>query len=155
MAHDSLSSLLQTVDRQTIVAEIADLVRVKIQERSGIRGTIIRKGYNSALKLRPDIDKRGVNYLFDDLVLALEPHYAAFLGSGNADMRQFFEHHQEAVASSLLGAVDNKAATLNNKQLRALFKTFRKGAEAEIVPVVPDIGELIGGYHNQAVAQAQ
>lgn len=115
----SLNSIVGKVDRAKIVSDITNLVSVKVREKNGIAGIATRKVYFSAQKMHPGIDKKAVNLLLDDIILSLDPYYAAFLNSKNKEssLKNYFDIHKMDIGKSILDCVETRAENIQKRKL--------------------------------------
>lgn len=145
-AQRTLQSILNTVDRAVLVREVADLIKAEIYAKRGLRGMALQKAHSVTLRLFSSIDEKAVNYLLDDVIVALEPHYAKCIEGGSLHVDVYFDLNKDAIAKSLLDVVDHKASLLKNKHLYKIYKTFRPRIEREVAPAMPKIGILVSKY---------
>lgn len=140
----SLTERLETVDRQIVIDDTAELIDSEVKSKSGISGMALKGGYGAVKRLRPNMIERAVDHLLDDFTEALDPLYQDFLEDDDARrFENYLQNHDRRAADDLLSITDERAERSDQKTLRKVYQKLRGQAEQHVRAALPGVGRLI------------
>ena len=143
----SLTERLETVDRQHVIDDTAELIDDEVQSKSGLSGMALKGGYGAVKKLRPNMIQRAVDHLLDDFTEALDPLYQEFLEDDDVETFEvYLQDHDDRATDDLLGITDERAEESDQKTLRKVYFKLRGQAESHVKEALPGVGRLIDEY---------
>lgn len=139
-----LADILLAEDyRDTVVAQVSDVVEDQIAKRKGLSGAGIRTALKMAKANRPDILPVVINRLLPDFCEALEPHFQAFLASDETDFPRFVSQREEDIQEAMLSVTDARAEHSQNKTFKKMYRQLRGTAGQEVRAILPRLAVLV------------
>lgn len=150
MAEDTLQARLldDTSKRPAILSDCVRLIDDEVKRKGGISGVAIKGGYKIVGKIKPGIFREAMDSLLDDFVSRIEPYWAEHLAAGG-DEKNFTEllsKKPDAVADSLLGITDARAARAKNKTIKKAYEKLRPKAKDHVREAVPGVGRTLSRH---------
>ncbi len=140
----SLTERLETVERQDVIDDTAQLIDDEVARKSGLSGMALKGGYKVVKKLKPGIIGEAIDGLLDDFSQALDPLYQEFLNDDDVDtFEAYLASHDDQAAEDLLSITDERAKRADNRVLKKTYKKLRGQAERHVREALPGVGRLI------------
>jgi hypothetical protein len=128
------------------VADCQALIDGEVDGKSGISGTAIKAAYKVATTFAPGYYTETIRSISPDMLDALEPFWAAFLGSGTADFGDYLVKHGDEAADALLSVTDHMADVSGRAAIVKAYKLVRGSAGKNIEAALPALGALLQKY---------
>ena len=135
--------LLDPARRPTVIADLQTLVDQEVSDSGGVSGALIKGGYATAKKIKPNLVPTAVEKLLPDFAHALEPFYADYRAQGGADFGSYLAGRPDQAANALLGVTDAKAQESSSDGLRKAYSTMRPKGQKSVEAALPRLGALI------------
>ncbi len=140
----SLTERLETVDRQDVIADSAQLIDDEVKSKSGLSGMALKGGYGAVKKLKPNMIEEAVDALLDEFSEALDPLYQEFVGDDEVEtFEAYLQDHADQAAEDLLSITDARAEQSDHKTLNKVYQKLRGQAEQHVRQALPGVGRLI------------
>ena len=140
----SLTERLETVERQEVIDDTAQLIDDEVASKSGFSGMALKGGYKVVKKLKPNMIEEAIDHLLDDFSEALDPLYQDFLKSDDVDtFETYIQDHDARAADDLLSITDERAEKSDHRVLKKTYQKLRGQAEKHVRQALPGVGRLI------------
>ena len=139
-----LADILLAEDyRDTVVAQITQVVEDQIAQRKGLSGAGIRTALKMAKANRPDILPVVINRLLPDFCNALEPYFQQFQASDETDFQRFVTRQEDEIQEAMLSVTDARAEQSQNKTFKKMYRQLRGTAGQEVRAILPKLSALV------------
>ncbi|MEC9407106.1 MAG: hypothetical protein ABF271_13905 [Abyssibacter sp.] len=139
-----LADILLAEDyRDTVVAQITQVVEDQIAQRKGLSGAGIRTALKMAKANRPDILPVVINRLLPDFCNALEPYFQQFQASDETDFQRFVTRQEDEIQEAMLSVTDARAEHSQNKTFKKMYRQLRGTAGQEVRAILPKLSALV------------
>lgn len=138
--------LLTDENRPRLVRDCEQLIDAEVRDKSGVTGLAIKAGFKTVKAVKPGIIPDVIDFLLDDFVGAMEPHYADYVTSGAGEFPTFVVNRGDRIADDLLGITDRRAEKSKHRTLVKAYKKLRPKAQTQVVAAMPRLGTLIASY---------
>ena len=138
--------LLTDENRPRLVRDCEQLIDAEVRDKSGVTGLAIKAGFKTVKAVKPGIIPDVVDFLLDDFVGAMEPHYADYVTGGTGEFPKFVVSRGARIADDLLGITDRRAEKSKHRTLVEAYKKLRPKAQTQVVAAMPRLGTLIASY---------
>ena len=128
------------------VADCQALIDGEVGGKSGISGTAVKAAYKVAVTFAPGYFTATIASILPDMLDALEPFWADFLGSGTAEFADYLVKHGDEASAALLSVTDRMADVSGRAAIVKAYKLVRGGAGKNIEAALPALGALLQGY---------
>lgn len=143
----TLAEILLTDDnRPRLVRDCEQLIDAEVRDKSGVTGLAIKAGFKTVKAVKRGIIPDVVDFLLDDFVGAMEPHYADYVAGGTGEFPKFATGRGARIADDLLGITDRRAEKSKHRTLVKAYKKLRPKAQTQVVAAMPRLGTLIASY---------
>ncbi len=140
----SLTERLETVERQEVIDDTAQLIDDEVASKSGLSGMALKGGYRVVKKLKPNMIEEAIDHLLDDFSEALDPLYQDFLEDDEVDnFEVYIQDHDSRAANDLLSITDERAEESDHRVLKKTYEKLRGQAEKHVRQALPGVGRLI------------
>ena len=100
-------------------------------------------GYGAAFRVVPNLTERGLNKLFPDLAVALDPFWDGFASSGSDDFGGYLAKRGPEVSSALLAVTDAKVQGSVREPVKKVYRALRGEADAHVQAALPRAGAAL------------
>lgn len=138
--------LLTDENRPRLVRECVTLIDAEVADKRGVSGLAIKAGFKTVKAVKPGIIPDVTDFLLDDFVAAMEPHYAAHLDDGGGDFPKFAVGRGDRIAHDLLGITDRRAEKSKHRTLVKAYKKLRPTAQKQVVAAMPRLGRMLNSF---------
>lgn len=135
--------LLGSDQKEAVYADCAELVENFLASRGGLKGFALKTALAAAKAAKPDLLLRVARHLTPDFARALDPFYQQWRATGSGRFADHLVAHQREAVAALLAVADARAAQADQRGIVGMYHGLRKGAEADVAKLLPDLGELI------------
>lgn len=140
----TLTERLETVDRQEVIDDTAQLIDDEVASKSGLSGMALKGGYRVVKKVKPNMIESAVDNLLDDFSEALDPLYQDFLQDDDVDtFETYLQDYDDRAANDLLSITDERAEKSDHRVLKKTYQKLRGQAEKHVRQALPGVGRLI------------
>lgn len=140
----TLTERLETVDRQKVIDDTAQLIDDEVAAKSGLSGMAIKGGYRVVKKVKPNMIESAVDNLLDDFSEALDPLYQDYLEDDDVETFEvYLQDHDDRAANDLLSITDERAKESDHRLLKKTYQKLRGQAEKHVRQALPGVGRLI------------
>ncbi len=140
----TLTERLETVDRQEVIDDTAQLIDDEVASKSGLSGMALKGGYRVVKKVKPNMIESAVDNLLDDFSEALDPLYQDFLQDDDVDtFETYLQDYDDRAANDLLSITDERAENSDHRLLKKTYNKLRGQAEKHVRQALPGVGRLI------------
>ncbi len=147
----SLTERLQTVDRQIVIDDTAQLIDDEVRSKSGFSGMALKGGYKVVKKLKPNMIEEAIDHLLDDFTAALDPLYQEFITKEDVkNFEVYIQNHDARAANDLLSITDARAERSDKQVLKSTYSKLRGQAEKHVRQALPGVGRLIDRHAPRA-----
>ena len=147
----SLTERLQTVDRQIVIDDTAQLIDDEVRSKSGFSGMALKGGYKVVKKLKPNMIEEAIDHLLDDFTAALDPLYQEFITEEDVESFEvYIQDHDARAANDLLSITDARAERSDKQVLKSTYSKLRGQAEKHVRQALPGVGRLIDRHAPRA-----
>ena len=147
----SLTERLQTVDRQIVIDDTAQLIDDEVRSKSGFSGMALKGGYKVVKKLKPNMIEEAIDHLLDDFTAALDPLYQEFITEEDVESFEvYIQDHDARAADDLLSITDARAERSDKQVLKSTYSKLRGQAEKHVRQALPGVGRLIDRHAPRA-----
>ena len=138
--------LLAENTRPAVIKGLVEVVQQEVASKKGVSGATLRAGYGAASKVVPNLTERGLNRLFPDLSVALDPFWSGFETSGDSDFGRYLADRGAEVSAALLGVTDAKVAASGREPVKKVYGALRGKADAHVQAALPRLGRALEGH---------
>lgn len=147
MSESTLTSLLldDRSKRPAILTDCERLIDSEVAAKSGLSGMAIKGAFKVVQKIKPGIIREAMDSLIDDFVSRLEPLFAEYMGSGDADPKafdKFLNSNRSRTADALLGVTDDRAKRAKNKTMKNAYDKLRPQAKKHVEDAIPGAARI-------------
>ena len=143
----TLQEILLTPDTQPKVNEDAyALIQQEISGKSGISGTAVKLAYKTVTTFAPNHVHYMVESLLPEMVDKLEPYWAEFGASDDAEFGTYLARHGEKVAEALLTVTDARGKASSRPVITKAYGAVRDRATKHVIAALPQVGSLVQRY---------
>ena len=138
--------LLTEENRPRLIRDCQQLIEAEVADKKGVSGLAIKAGFKTVKAVKRGIIPDVIDFLLDDFVGAMEPHYADFKAAGEADFPSFAARRGDRIAHDLLGITDRRAAASKHRTLVKAYHKLRPQAHKQVMASMPRLGRLLASY---------
>jgi hypothetical protein len=142
----TLQEILTPEVEPRFVADAQALIDSEVAGKGGVSGIATKGAYKVATTFAPGYYTETVRSILPDMLGALEPFWADFLGSGTAEFGDYLVKRGEEASEALLAVTDQMAATSGRAAIVKAYKLVRGSAGKNIEAALPALGALVQRY---------
>jgi hypothetical protein len=139
-------ALLAPETRPRVVADCEALLKQEVSGMSGISGAAIKLAYKTVVTFRADHVRYMVDSLLPRMAEELEPYWADFSASGDAEFGAYLARHGEKVAEALLSVTDARGKASDRPVIQKAYGAVRDRAAKHVIAALPQVGALVQEY---------
>lgn len=143
--------LMAKPTRPAVIKDLVQVVQEEVASKKGVSGAALKAGYGAASRLVPNLTERGLNKLFPDLSIALDPFWASFASSPDADFGKHLADRGPEVSAALLAVTDAKVAGSGREPLKKAYKALRGKADSHVQAALPRVGAALQRHAHRPV----
>ncbi|GAA1182720.1 hypothetical protein CGLAUT_00055 [Corynebacterium glaucum] len=138
----NLNALLEGDTRQTVVAELAELIDKTVSNQSGLTGMALKSAVAAGKKADSDAIPKGVNRLLPQITEELAPFWSGYESSDTQGFGSYLVSRENEVVEAMLGAADKATSDMPSAMQKA-YSTLRGKAGKIVSPALPELGDII------------
>ncbi|WP_301925328.1 DUF6918 family protein [Corynebacterium glaucum] len=138
----NLNALLEGDTRQTVVAELAELIDKTVSNQSGLTGMALKSAVAAGKKADADAIPKGVNRLLPQITEELAPFWSGYESSDTQGFGSYLVSRENEVVEAMLGAADKATSDMPSAMQKA-YSTLRGKAGKIVSPALPELGDII------------
>ena len=138
----NLNALLEGDTRQTVVAELAELIDKTVSNQSGLTGMALKSAVAAGKKADADAIPKGVNRLLPQITEELAPFWSGYESSDTQGFGSYLVSRENEVVEAMLGAADKATSDMPSAMQQA-YSTLRGKAGKIVSPALPELGDII------------
>ncbi|HEX4089398.1 MAG TPA: hypothetical protein VHZ33_11810 [Trebonia sp.] len=128
------------------VADCQALIDGEVDGKGGLSGTAVKAAYKVVTAFAPGYYTETIRAIAPDMIDALEPFWADFLGSGTAEFGDYLAKRGDEVSEALLAVTDHMADVSGRAAIVKAYKMVRGSAGKNIEASLPNLGAMIQSY---------
>lgn len=138
----NLNALLEGDTRQTVVAELAELIDKTVSNQSGLTGMALKSAVAAGKKADADAIPKGVNRVLPQIAEELAPFWSGYEASDTQGFGSYLVSREGEVVEAMLGAADKATSDMPSAMQKA-YSTLRGKAGKIVSPALPELGDII------------
>lgn len=138
----NLNALLEGDTRQTVVAELAELIDKTVSNQSGLTGMALKSAVAAGKKADADAIPKGVNRVLPQIAEELAPFWSGYKSSDTQGFGSYLVSREGEVVDAMLGAADKATSDMPSAMQKA-YSTLRGKAGKIVSPALPELGDII------------
>jgi hypothetical protein len=143
----TLQQILLAPDIQpAVIADCQALIEQEVSTLSGISGTAVKLAYKAVITFSPGHIHYMAEVLLPQMAEELEPYWAQFGASGDADFGGYLAQRGEEVTQSLLAVTDARGAASSRPVITKAYGAVRDKAARHVTAALPRVGALVEKY---------
>jgi hypothetical protein len=146
MAATLQQSLLAPQTRPMVIADCQTLIEQEVSGMSGVSGTAVKLAYKTVIIFSPDHVRYMVEVLLPQMADELEPYWADFNASGDAEFGSYLAQRGEEVSEVLLSVTDARGAASGRPVITKAYGAVRNRAAKHVTAALPRVGALVQKY---------
>lgn len=128
--------------RAPLISDFATLIESHVAARRGLKGIALKASFATLKSLRPGAVPRALEVLLPKFAEALDPLYQESRVR-KTEFSRFLQNHADRAAAALLSVTDARVALSHNAALKSIYARLRRGAESEVLAVLPALADLL------------
>lgn len=145
--------LLAPERRQTVVADLQNLVDREVASKSGMSGFAIKASFAVVKKFKSGFVTHAIDQMLPEFAHKLQPYYAQYDSAGDGSLGTYFAAHSSAVSDVLLGVADRRSRRSGHETVKKAYQKVRPQAKKHVEHSLPALGDVIE-QHAKAVDAA-
>jgi hypothetical protein len=136
--------LLKDGKRDVVVTDCVRLVDDEVANKGGLSGIAVKGAYAIVKAIKPGIIREAVDRMLDEFVDKLDGYYADYESKGSpGTFESFLSPKAAAVADTLLGVTDRRAAKAENATIKKAYEKLRPTGAKHVEAAVPGIARVV------------
>ena len=129
-----------------LVADTKELVNGELANKGGISGTALKAAFKAITAFAAGYYDHAITTMLPDMIVQLDPYWAAFGASGGADFGDYLAKRGDEVSASLLTVTDDMAQRSGRAAVVKAYQMVRGGASKNIEAALPALGAMVQKY---------
>lgn len=144
----SLSEILDSADRATLVNDVVGVIEGEVSRKSGITGLALKGGYKVVKRLKKGrMIHLAADNLLDDFAKALDPVWDEYVEAGKSgSFANHLQRNDRRAADALLAITDGRARRAETPVIKKTYQKLRGQAQKHVIEALPAVGRLIDKY---------
>jgi len=139
-------ALLAPDTRPLVVTDCKALLEHEVSGLSGISGAAVKLAYKTVVVFSPDHIRYMLDTLLPQMTEELEPYWAEFGASDDAEFGTYLARHGEKVAEALLTVTDARGKASSRPVIVKAYGAVRDRATKHVIAALPQVGSLVQKY---------
>ncbi|QYX33325.1 DUF6918 family protein [Sphaerospermopsis torques-reginae] len=130
--------------RQTLVADLTNLLDTQVSSIGGVSGMAIKAGYAAIKGISPKYCAGAIERLLPESFAALEPIWEEGLNTGDAV--GYLSQNRSRTADLLLSITDIRIQKSSNSTIKGVYNKLRSSVKKHVEEAVPGLAQVIDKY---------
>lgn len=130
--------------RQTLVADLTNLLDTQVSSIGGVSGMAIKAGYAAIKGISPRYCAGAIERLLPESFAALEPIWEEGLNTGDAV--GYLSQNRSRTADLLLSITDIRIQKSSNSTIKGVYNKLRSSVKKHVEEAVPGLAQVIDKY---------
>ena len=138
--------LLAPHTRPEVIEDCQRLIEHEVSGMSGVSGTAVKLAYKTVVHFSPGHVRHMVEVLLPQMTDELEPYWAQFSVSGDAEFGDYLAQRGDEVTQVLLSVTDARGAASSRPVITRAYGAVRDMATRHVTAALPRVGALVQKY---------
>jgi hypothetical protein len=130
--------------RQTLVADLTNLLDTQVSSIGGVSGMAIKAGYAAIKGISPKYCAGAIERLLPESFATLEPIWEEGLNTGDAV--GYLSQNPSRTADLLLSITDIRIQKSSNSTIKGVYNKLRSSVKKHVEEAVPGLAQVIDKY---------
>ncbi|MBE9056468.1 DUF6918 family protein [Sphaerospermopsis sp. LEGE 08334] len=130
--------------RQTLVADLTNLLDTQVSSIGGVSGMAIKAGYAAIKGISPKYCAGAIERLLPESFATLEPIWEEGLNTGDAV--GYLSQNRSRTADLLLSITDIRIQKSSNSTIKGVYNKLRSSVKKHVEEAVPGLAQVIDKY---------